>query len=83
MRGINIPSLICPISKASVEDSNHAIVSCAFASRVWEAIAKWWNLSHIFLWEVSELSSPDIINKVESNVRRVWEAVIIVSVWAI
>ncbi|GKD50188.1 RNA-directed DNA polymerase, eukaryota [Tanacetum coccineum] len=44
-RGLEIDSILCPISKANVESNNHIFFHCEVASSVWDLIHLWCNIS--------------------------------------
>ncbi|GJT47677.1 RNA-directed DNA polymerase, eukaryota [Tanacetum coccineum] len=44
LRGIDIPSIQCPICNLAVESSSHIFFSCPVARKVWRKIMIWWEL---------------------------------------
>ncbi|GJW07510.1 RNA-directed DNA polymerase, eukaryota, reverse transcriptase zinc-binding domain protein [Tanacetum coccineum] len=44
LRGIDIPSIQCPICNLAVESSSHIFFSCPVACKVWRKIMIWWEL---------------------------------------
>ncbi|GJS13371.1 RNA-directed DNA polymerase, eukaryota [Tanacetum coccineum] len=44
LRGIDIPSIQCPICNLAVESSPHIFFSCPVARKVWRKIMIWWEL---------------------------------------
>ncbi|GKD36618.1 RNA-directed DNA polymerase, eukaryota [Tanacetum coccineum] len=45
LRGMDIPSICCPICEVNVEHANHLFFSCMFARGIYDRIFKWCGLS--------------------------------------
>ncbi|GKF28935.1 RNA-directed DNA polymerase, eukaryota [Tanacetum coccineum] len=45
LRGIDIPSIGCPLCNANVESSNHVFFDCDNAKAVWSSVRNWCDLS--------------------------------------
>ncbi|GKC57673.1 RNA-directed DNA polymerase, eukaryota [Tanacetum coccineum] len=45
LRGIDIPSIGCPLCNANVESSNHVFFDCDNAKAVWSSVRDWCDLS--------------------------------------
>ena len=43
-RGIDVPSILCPICHEDVETANHIFFTCEMASTLWSMLAKWWEV---------------------------------------
>ncbi|GJV23602.1 RNA-directed DNA polymerase, eukaryota, reverse transcriptase zinc-binding domain protein [Tanacetum coccineum] len=43
-RGIDIPSILCPICQEDVETANHLFFTCEMASTLWSMLANWWEV---------------------------------------
>ncbi|GJY98267.1 RNA-directed DNA polymerase, eukaryota, reverse transcriptase zinc-binding domain protein [Tanacetum coccineum] len=43
-RGIDVPSILCPIFHEDVETVNHTFFTCKVASNLWSLLAKWWEV---------------------------------------
>lgn len=80
MRGLDIPSLNCPLCDADFDSIEHALF-CPL--NVWKATAKWCGVHSLFMRNVLDLSSQDVINLVPTAARNVWEAIRIISAWCI
>ncbi|GKB63873.1 RNA-directed DNA polymerase, eukaryota [Tanacetum coccineum] len=44
-RGLEIPSILCPVCNASVESTDHIFFSCDTAANVWHKIRNWSDVS--------------------------------------
>ncbi|GKC30997.1 RNA-directed DNA polymerase, eukaryota [Tanacetum coccineum] len=44
LRGVDIPSINCPICNLAVESSSHIFFSCPVARKVWRIFLLWWEL---------------------------------------
>ncbi|GJW46425.1 RNA-directed DNA polymerase, eukaryota [Tanacetum coccineum] len=43
-RGIDVPTMLCPICGEHSENISHLFFSCSFVSQVYVLIARWWDL---------------------------------------
>nr|GEW14517.1 hypothetical protein [Tanacetum cinerariifolium] len=46
-RGIDIDSILCPISDCGVESSSHLFFSCSLAKQVARKISLWWDVTYV------------------------------------
>ncbi|GJU13564.1 RNA-directed DNA polymerase, eukaryota [Tanacetum coccineum] len=44
IRGIEIPSILCPICNSSVESTSHIFFSCPMARLLWSKVFRWWEI---------------------------------------
>ncbi|PWA37437.1 hypothetical protein CTI12_AA582280 [Artemisia annua] len=44
-RGIQVPSLLCPVCNADHEDTSHLLFSCSLANEAVCLVCRWWNLT--------------------------------------
>ncbi|GJU30905.1 RNA-directed DNA polymerase, eukaryota [Tanacetum coccineum] len=44
-RGINIPSILCPICNSFVESTSHVFFSCSLARHLRSKISRWWEIN--------------------------------------
>ena len=51
LRGVDIPSILCPICSTAVESSSHLLFSCHLARQLLFKVARWWEL------EIHDLNS--------------------------
>nr|GEY88525.1 RNA-directed DNA polymerase, eukaryota [Tanacetum cinerariifolium] len=53
-RGVQVPSLSCPVCNAAYEDMSHLLSSCDLANDVVRLVCRWWNLTWSPLGSYSE-----------------------------
>ncbi|GJV84912.1 RNA-directed DNA polymerase, eukaryota, reverse transcriptase zinc-binding domain protein [Tanacetum coccineum] len=44
LRGVDIPSIICPLCSISVESTSHLLFSCHLSRSLMHKVARWWDL---------------------------------------
>nr|GEV37129.1 RNA-directed DNA polymerase, eukaryota, nucleotide-binding alpha-beta plait domain protein [Tanacetum cinerariifolium] len=44
LRGVDIPSIICPLCSTSVESTSHLLFSCHLSRSLMHKVARWWDL---------------------------------------
>lgn len=44
-RGIDIPSLLCPMCNECIESIDHALVRCRVSNMIWERVFDWWGIA--------------------------------------
>ncbi|GKD79840.1 RNA-directed DNA polymerase, eukaryota [Tanacetum coccineum] len=44
LRGVDIPSILCPLCSTTVESSSHLLFSCRLAHSLMHKVARWWDL---------------------------------------
>nr|GEX01358.1 serine carboxypeptidase II-3-like [Tanacetum cinerariifolium] len=47
LRGMDIPSIACPICNSAVESSSHIFFACPLARQVWRNFLIWWELEDV------------------------------------
>ncbi|GJV31360.1 RNA-directed DNA polymerase, eukaryota, reverse transcriptase zinc-binding domain protein [Tanacetum coccineum] len=48
-RGIDVPSILCPICQEDVETANHIFLTCEMASTLWSMLDNWWEVEiHLY-----------------------------------
>ena len=83
VRGVMVPSIMCPICMVAVETIDHIFAGCRELRDVWGRVAIWWGVSL-----PSQISVLSLINWSEDvNLRRgqrkAFDAVIITSFWCL
>ncbi|GJY48687.1 RNA-directed DNA polymerase, eukaryota, reverse transcriptase zinc-binding domain protein [Tanacetum coccineum] len=46
-RGLDIPTILCPLCNDSVESTSHIFFSCQLASQLMAKVCRWWELDYI------------------------------------
>lgn len=75
MRGLPISSLNCSICSSHFEDVDHAIFRCHFSIQVWKSVVTLCGLPSIFLWDVNNLFSTDVLGKVPPSSHGILQAI--------
>ncbi|GJX96137.1 RNA-directed DNA polymerase, eukaryota, reverse transcriptase zinc-binding domain protein, partial [Tanacetum coccineum] len=47
LRGMDIPSIACPICNLAVESTSHIFFACPLARQVWRKFLSWWELEDV------------------------------------
>ncbi|GJT92663.1 RNA-directed DNA polymerase, eukaryota, reverse transcriptase zinc-binding domain protein [Tanacetum coccineum] len=47
LRGMDIPSIACPLCNSAVESTSHIFFACPLARQVWRKILIWWELEDV------------------------------------
>lgn len=81
--GISVSSLTCPLCTDLTEDVNHALFKCVFACRVWDGLARWWEVDPLVFCDCDDMFSEEILHRVLPFSRRGWAAIILVAAWQI
>ncbi|GJU24314.1 RNA-directed DNA polymerase, eukaryota [Tanacetum coccineum] len=56
-RGIDIPSILCPICDGVMESSRHLFFECHFAKDIFRKICRWWNVDFLDVNSFDEWTS--------------------------
>nr|GEZ17974.1 RNA-directed DNA polymerase, eukaryota [Tanacetum cinerariifolium] len=48
-RGIDIPSILCPLWEMGVESSKHLFFSCSVVRAIFQKVCIWWDVSYMAL----------------------------------
>ncbi|KAF5755712.1 putative reverse transcriptase zinc-binding domain-containing protein [Helianthus annuus] len=83
-RGIQVPSAMCKLCDRSEETPDHLLVSCEYASLVWEQIRRWVKMAD----EAKPETIKDVLNSVEEYKgpkikRKAIHAVFTLTLWCI
>ncbi|GKC71180.1 hypothetical protein Tco_1117063 [Tanacetum coccineum] len=79
-RGLDIPSVICPICGERLESSDHLFFSCSFVAQVYVMLARWWDIhipplssyQHWLEWQFAQrlrVRNLQYIAELEKNVQ--------------
>ncbi|GKD29010.1 RNA-directed DNA polymerase, eukaryota, reverse transcriptase zinc-binding domain protein, partial [Tanacetum coccineum] len=82
-RGIDLDSTLCPSCGDVVESCSHCLVMCNFARSVWEKIFCWWKIGNVNAFSIRELFSLNGNANVPSLSSKMWQAFLLVRVFAI
>ncbi|GJW16767.1 RNA-directed DNA polymerase, eukaryota [Tanacetum coccineum] len=47
LRGMDIPSILCPLCNSAAESTSHIFFSCPLARQVWNKFLRWWEMYSI------------------------------------
>ncbi|GJR28996.1 RNA-directed DNA polymerase, eukaryota, reverse transcriptase zinc-binding domain protein [Tanacetum coccineum] len=47
LRGMDIPSILCPLCNSAAESTSHIFFSCSLARQVWNKFLRWWEMYSI------------------------------------
>nr|XP_043614188.1 uncharacterized protein LOC122586145 [Erigeron canadensis] len=59
-KGLDIPSLLCPMCECDVETSDHVFGNCNVASRVWRAVSNWIQIP------IPSVGPTDMLNDIDN-----------------
>ncbi|GJW73644.1 RNA-directed DNA polymerase, eukaryota, reverse transcriptase zinc-binding domain protein [Tanacetum coccineum] len=82
-RGIDVPSILCPICHEDVETVNHTFFTCEVASNLWSLLAKWWEVDIPFCANIEDGFSWLDISSFSKKVRIFLEGAGGVLLWSI
>ncbi|PWA40745.1 RNA-directed DNA polymerase, eukaryota, Reverse transcriptase zinc-binding domain protein [Artemisia annua] len=82
-KGIDLPSLLCPVCDTYIEDVNHVFLRCELASQIWDRIFRWLDMVQPVFLSITDIL--DWIDSMHSSLKRkkVLEAIILTSMWVI
>ncbi|GJS62440.1 RNA-directed DNA polymerase, eukaryota [Tanacetum coccineum] len=82
-RGVQVPSLSCPVCNAAYEDMSHLLFSCDLANDVVRLVCRWWNLTWSPLGSYSEWLSWFNSIRLCSRIKGMLEGVFYVTWWCL
>ncbi|XP_071700467.1 uncharacterized protein [Rutidosis leptorrhynchoides] len=59
-RGIDLHSTRCPVYDDDIKTLQHCLINCNKATEIWNRIRSWWNLDHLYIANLSDLSKAKI-----------------------
>nr|GEW49590.1 RNA-directed DNA polymerase, eukaryota [Tanacetum cinerariifolium] len=82
-RGIQVPSLSCPVCNVAYEDMSHLLFSCDLANDVVPLVCRWWNLTWSPFGSYSEWLSWFNSISLCSRIKGMLEGVFYVTWWCL
>ncbi|GKA96677.1 RNA-directed DNA polymerase, eukaryota [Tanacetum coccineum] len=82
-RGIQVPSLSCPICNSAHEDLSHILFSCSMATDVVRLVCRWWDLGWMPFGSYSDWLSWFKSIRLGSNPKGLLEGVFYVTWWSL
>ncbi|GJX26894.1 RNA-directed DNA polymerase, eukaryota [Tanacetum coccineum] len=82
-RGIQVPSLSCPICNSAHEDLSHLLFSCSMATDVVRLVCRWWDLGWMPLGSYSDWLSWFKSIRLGSKPKGLLEGVFYVTWWSL
>ncbi|GKC75504.1 RNA-directed DNA polymerase, eukaryota [Tanacetum coccineum] len=83
LRGLDIPSILCPVCHLAGESSSHLFFSCNVARQLLQKIARWWELDVLDLFSYDDWISWFSSLRLAKGIKSVLEGVFYVTWWAI
>ncbi|GKB78816.1 RNA-directed DNA polymerase, eukaryota [Tanacetum coccineum] len=83
LRGLDIPSILCPICHLAGESSSHLFFSCNVARQLFQKIARWWELDLVDLFSYADWILWFSSLRLAKGIKSVLEGVFYVAWWAL
>ncbi|GJY65325.1 RNA-directed DNA polymerase, eukaryota [Tanacetum coccineum] len=83
LRGLDIPSILCPVCHLAGESSSHLFFSCNVARQLLQKIARWWELDVLDLFSYDDWISWFSSLRLAKGIKSVLEGVFYVAWWAL
>ncbi|GJZ89142.1 RNA-directed DNA polymerase, eukaryota [Tanacetum coccineum] len=83
LRGIDIPSILCPICSCAGESSSHLLFSCNVAHLLLLKVARWWELDIQECMSYADWLSWFNALRLSKGIKRVLEGVFYVMWWSV
>ncbi|KAL9991673.1 putative reverse transcriptase zinc-binding domain-containing protein [Helianthus debilis subsp. tardiflorus] len=80
---VNMESVVCSLCGEQDESSEHLLISCEFASAVWNYISSWCGVSPIFAFSVWDLLTLHHNSRFGRQKNKVFQGVIMTAGWCI
>ncbi|GKC85144.1 RNA-directed DNA polymerase, eukaryota [Tanacetum coccineum] len=83
LRGLDIPSILCPVCSISVESTSHLLFSCHLARQLMSKVSRWWELEFqdFFSYDDWLLWFKNL--RMSKRLKDVYEGVCYISWWVI
>lgn len=75
-RGIDIPSILCPMCNDCVENIDHVLVRCRVSRLIWEKVFAWWGIERKNIVDINQILTCGGNKKWKVESRKIWEGVI-------
>ncbi|GJT44617.1 RNA-directed DNA polymerase, eukaryota [Tanacetum coccineum] len=82
-RGVQVPSILCPVCNDAHEDTSHLFFSCVVATDIARLICRWWNLTWIPVGSYSDWLAWFNSIRLGSKIKGVLEGVFYVTWWSL
>ncbi|XP_071728580.1 uncharacterized protein [Rutidosis leptorrhynchoides] len=56
-KGIDLHSTRCPVCDDDIETLHHSLISCKFASIIWDKVRRWWKFDQLHISSLSDIAS--------------------------
>ncbi|PWA87711.1 RNA-directed DNA polymerase, eukaryota, Reverse transcriptase zinc-binding domain protein [Artemisia annua] len=82
-KGIDLPSLLCPVCDTYIENVNHVFVRCELASQVWDRIFRWLDMVQPIFLSIADIMDWIVSMNCSLKRKKVLEAIILTAMWVI
>nr|GEV20284.1 RNA-directed DNA polymerase, eukaryota [Tanacetum cinerariifolium] len=82
-RGVQVPSILCPVCNVAREDTSHLFFSCVVATDIARLICRWWNLTGIHVGSYSDWLAWFNTIRLGSKIKGIMEGVFYVTWWSL
>ncbi|KAJ0836378.1 putative RNA-directed DNA polymerase [Helianthus annuus] len=82
-RNVQVDSTLCKLCGHEEETSEHLFTSCIFASLIWQAVAAWCKVPHIYAFSVRDLLLVHKEQQMEQRLRKAFHGVMITACWCV
>ncbi|GJS69769.1 RNA-directed DNA polymerase, eukaryota, partial [Tanacetum coccineum] len=83
LRGLDIPSIICPLCSIAVESTSHLLFSCQLARQLMIKVVHWWELEYQDFHSYEDWLLWFKNLRVSKRLKDVFEGVCYISLWVI
>ncbi|XP_076882090.1 uncharacterized protein LOC143530431 [Bidens hawaiensis] len=82
-RNVNAGSVVCRLCDEGEETSDHLLISCFYATMVWQFISNWCQIPPIYAFSVSDLLKVHKASILDRRKAKVLHAIILTTCWCI
>ncbi|GKA71148.1 RNA-directed DNA polymerase, eukaryota [Tanacetum coccineum] len=83
LRGLEIPSIVCPLCNVAVESTSHLLFSCSLSRQVRSKVMRWWELADLEIRSYDEWLNWLNNVRLPKNLKDVLEGVCYVNWWLV